>query len=57
MFHGQYFIYRLYPRMYCYRHCMAFNAGSLSVYYCVKGPPTAQKSMYTELKAKPLIFA
>lgn len=29
---------------------MEFNAESLSVYYCVKGPPAAQKSMYTHQK-------
>lgn len=38
--------------MYCYRHFMAFNAGSLSVYYLVNEPPSAQKSMSMELKAK-----
>lgn len=32
---------------------MAFNAGYLSVYCCVKGSLTAQESIYTNLKAKP----
>lgn len=34
------------------RHCMISNAESLSVCYCVKGPPTAVEEYYTDKRTK-----
>lgn len=42
--------------MYCYQYCTVFDAGSLSVDYYIKGPPTAQKILYTEVKSKPSTY-
>lgn len=42
------------PKMHCYWHCKIFNAGSLSIYHCVKGSRPALEEHVYGLRAKPL---
>lgn len=46
-------VYQLYFQLHCSRPCIVSNAGSLSIYYCDKGPDTALGEYEYGMKTKP----